>query len=287
MKLSMETYVPCMKFGEKAGLELIKNAGFDAVDYSFYGDCHPSEVLNDGYREHALKVREYLDEIGLECNQAHDPFRMQYGDEFNMENIKFRELVHAIEAASIMGAEHIVVHSLAVPFGIDVMEYNEKYYKSLEPYCEKFGIKIAIENLFEADRKCGCFRGRIHTPQLLREMIERLASEWFTVCVDVGHCAITGIEPADMIRSLDKNILGALHIHDNDYKEDRHLFPYQGEFNWDEIMKALKDIDYQGDFTLEILSPLLKYSNEFIPDLVAFAAKTGRYLINKTHAFSI
>ena len=35
MKLSVETCEVCMKFGDFKAAEMIKEAGFDAVDYSF------------------------------------------------------------------------------------------------------------------------------------------------------------------------------------------------------------------------------------------------------------
>ena len=36
MKLSVETAEICGKFGNEEDLRLIKNAGFDAVDFSYY-----------------------------------------------------------------------------------------------------------------------------------------------------------------------------------------------------------------------------------------------------------
>ncbi len=281
MKLSMETFSACIKLGERNGFKAIKDAGFDCVDYSFYGDVNPPEVLGEKYAEHAKEVRAILDELGLTCNQAHAPFWMEYGDPFDVKFIKYKELIRSFEAASIMGAENIVVHSLAVPVGIDVMDYNEKYYKSLEPYCKKFGIKVAIENLFYYDNKSDCYCGRIHTPEMLYDMLERLDSEWFVVCVDVGHAGVTGIEPDEMIKALDNKVLRALHIHDNDYKEDSHLFPYHGKFDWNKIMSALKEIDYQGDLTLEVPDQLHGFEVDFLPDAIVYAGKIAKSLAEK------
>ena len=41
------------------------------------------------------------------------------------------------------------------------------------------------------------------------------------------------------------------YIHDNDYLDDMHTLPGISEMNWDEITKALAEIDYKGDFTME------------------------------------
>ena len=281
MKLSMETYIPYMRFGDKKAIEIIKNAGFDCIDYSFYWDASGDDVLGDEYIAHAEKVRRILDNAGMICNQAHAPFDIQYKDPFDMSNIRFQKIARAMEAASIMGAEHIVVHAIHVPFGEDVMDYNVSFYKSLEPYCKKFGIKIAIENLFWRDEKSKCCRGRMHTPELLYEILDRLNSKWFVLCIDVGHAALVGIEPDEMIRRLDNKVLMALHIHDNNYVTDQHLLPFHGSLDWNKIMAALKDIHYKGDLTLEVFRQLDKYETEFLSEAIAFAGKIGKMLIRK------
>ena len=43
----------------------------------------------------------------------------------------------------------------------------------------------------------------------------------------------------------------ALHVHDNDFVNDCHTMPMMGEMDWDSITKALADINYSGNFTLE------------------------------------
>lgn len=279
MRLSIETYIPCIKFGDKKGIEMIKNAGFDSVDYSFYGQYDNDDILGNGYKQHAERVREILDRSGLTCNQAHGPFDVY--SSFDMTDNNFARLTRALEAASIMGAKHIIMHSLPEKSDTKILEYNTSYFKSIEPYCEKFNIKVAIENLYYDDKRSGCCRGRLHTPELLYEMLSRLKSEWFGVCIDLGHTGIVGIEPQDMIKAFDNKTLLGLHVHDNDYKSDQHFFPYNGNFNWDRIMSALKEINYKGDFTLEVVDQMLKFDDEFLPEALIYAAKVGRYLMAK------
>ena len=45
--------------------------------------------------------------------------------------------------------------------------------------------------------------------------------------------------------------LAALHIHDNDRHHDNHQIPFSMNIDFIPIVKALKEIDYQGYFTLE------------------------------------
>ncbi len=280
MRLSIEGWIR-NRVGDIAAFEMIKAAGFDAVDYSFYWPKAGMEMLDGDYAAYARTLRRHLDAIGLVCNQAHAPFDLRYGEPWEMSCPAYRNIVRSMEFAAILGAEQIVVHSLGVPRGVDVMAYNEAYYKSLEPYCAQYGIRIAIENLFEEDKKRRTHIGRIGTAALLREMLSRLDSPWFVLCVDVGHAALSGTEPEDMIRALDTHCLRALHIQDTDYLKDCHIPPYMGLLNWDEIASALREIRYQGDLTLEVFSYLLHMEDALLPDALHMAAKIGRHLSGK------
>jgi len=240
MRLSMESYELYKRFGDEKAILMLKEAGFDCIDYSFFWLEDQDPALGENYIAHAKEVRRLLEENGMTCNQAHAPFDMTYDDQLDLTNKEYVKVVRAIEAAAIMGAKNIIVHAIKTPKPEYFFERNLLYYKSLEPYCRKFGICVAIENLFHFDQKRDYCLGVLHTPQLLRELIEALDSPWFVVCIDVGHAALTGYEPEDMILSLDKDILKALHIHDNDYRRDDHRLPYTGSFCWNNIMSALK-----------------------------------------------
>jgi len=223
-------------------------------------------------------VRRLLDENGMSCYQAHAPLKMSYGQAFDELAEGYRKIVQSMEAASILGAKHIVVHGPRVPEGVDDFAYNLEYYRSLKPYCEKFGIHIAIENL-------GRYQvGRFNTPEVLYRMLELLDSPWFSVCVDVGHAAITGPEPEELIAGLDNRTLGCVHIHDNDYEHDNHALPYTGKLHWDKIAEAMKKINYQTWLSLEVPTYLGRFDDEMLPEALAFAAKIGRHLIAKVEA---
>lgn len=282
MKLSVENHTLRKRYGDETAIKMLKEAGFDSIDYSYYWLEDTDDALGSNYIEHAVKVRQLLDENCMTCNQAHAPFALTYGSTFDLSEKEYAKIVRSMESAAILGAEHIVVHSLGVPNSVDCFAYNLGFYKSLEPYCEKFGIRIAIENLFEYDQKRKTFRkGRLHTPELLNGMIKALNSPWFVVCIDVGHAAVTGFEPEELIQGFDHQTLKSLHIHDNDYLSDRHALPCTGDFNWDKITGALKSIDYNGDFTLEIFAYLNRFDDEMMQDALMFAGKVGRHLMKK------
>lgn len=278
MKLSIESYMLDHKFGVYEAARLVKEAGFDAIDFSYYWVKEREEILGDAYIEYAKELRKHLDDIGLECNQAHAPFSLQYGCKFDESEQKYLWLVRAIESASILGARNIIVHAIKPPKEVDFEEYNISYYKSLIPYCEKFGIHVAVENLFSYDDKRKHLTGMLGSPEELNGIVEKINSPWVVACVDIGHASLTGYEPEEFIEKMSPKLLKAVHVQDNDYVSDRHTVPFAGLLNWEEIMKALKKVGYDGELTFEVFLYLKRIPNPLIPEALKFVVSVGRYL---------
>ena len=280
MKLSVELYSVAKKVGDYKAIELIRQAGFDAIDFSYYYERECEEILGENYREYAKAIREQLDLAGLSCNQAHAPFSFHYGMNMDVSEEKYLNIVRSLESASVLGAENIVVHSVSVPDGVDFEAYNIEYYKSFIPYCEAFNIHVAVENLFTRDKKRNRLAGKLGSPQELNSIVKKINSPWIVACVDVGHASLTGYEPEDFISQVDPSILKCLHVQDNDYLGDRHTLPYLAELNWDAIMTSLKKNGYAGDLTLEIVTYIRRFPDELLPDALKFAVVIGKHLIS-------
>jgi sugar phosphate isomerase/epimerase len=279
MRLSVETHFLRKRFGDKTAIKMLKDAGFDAFDYSFYyeDDKCAIDLLSDDFEKQARELRAYADSIGAVCNQAHAPFCFNYGDTLDMGNEAYKKIVRSVISAGILGADNIIVHCKhRLPLEVDFLQYNYDYYKSLEKYCKEYDICVSVENLFTAR-----LEPVFANPYQLMSFVEKLDSPYFNICCDVGHAAITGFEPADVISRMNNKMLRALHIQENDYKRDSHTLPFLSKLKWDDICKALKDIDYQGDFTYEIGSFFKGFPDELLPEALRLAEKTGRYLISK------
>jgi sugar phosphate isomerase/epimerase len=93
--------------------------------------------------------------------------------------------------------------------------------------------------------------------------------------------ALCGREPQDAIRVLGHDRLGALHVHDVDYVNDLHTIPYLGRINWYQVIEALADIDYKGEFTMESDAFLAPYPTDYLPIATKFMADTTKYLANR------
>ncbi len=243
-------------FGEMKAIELISQAGFDAIDYTMSKTAKDGNILDsDNYKSYINELCETAKRNNIFFNQGHAVTGVGIDDPEIAYKVLAEKNIRCLEIAGLMGMKTLVVH----PYGTsryigheeETFLRNMKYFKMLVPYAEEFGVKIACENMFCGDKKRGVVRGSICSNPYEHAMyVDEMNSPFFVACLDTGHCALAGREPQDAIRVLG-NRLGALHVHDNDYKDDMHTLPGLSEMNWDEITKALAEIDYQGDFTLE------------------------------------
>lgn len=280
MRLSINTGCTSQFYGIAENLRQIRSAGFDCFDFSFYLSEIEQRLCRDDYTQLAEEVLDAAQQNGIVCNQAHASFSFSFGREMNLSEPSYLALVRSIELAARLGAENIVVHSVLTPAGVDLTEYNLVYFRSLIPYCEKYGIHIAFENIFDYDPTHRCL-GRFATPELMNRFLDALNHPGFTACVDVGHAAIGGTEPETLIRGISADRLTALHIQDTDYLDDRHLPPFLGLQHWGAICDALREIGYRGDLTLEIPKFFTHMDPALVPAGLAFASASGRCLIEK------
>ena len=290
MKLSAETQLIRDAFGDEQAIAMMKEAGFDAIDYSFFSDAN-KWLLKDDFRDYAKKIRCCLDKHGMTCAQSHAPFvwskndknilPFRYGMDMDESCDGYLALVRAIEAAAIMGSPYIVIHTIALPDDQDPEEYNLTFYRSLLPYCERFGTRIAIENLFTRKDEYGILKPRFGTAKDLCDLIRKLDSPWVVACVDLGHAAVTGTEPQTFIRDMEPEYLKVLHIQDTDYRDDRHYLPFGGLHDWNKITAELREKHFDGAFSMEIPGFLRRLPTDLYPDALTYAAKVGRFLISQ------
>lgn len=244
------------KFGDEKAIELIAKAGFDAIDYSMSRVAKEERIFDgDDYKAYAEKLCQIAERNNICFNQGHAPTNVGGDDAESKRKLLIEANKKALEMAGMMGMKTLIIHPVETGNYIGreeiVFRTNMEYYKTLLPYAEKYGVKIACENMWCGDKRRGVTRGSVcSNPYEHAHYIDEIGSEMFVACLDVGHCSLAGREAQDCIRVLGDR-LGALHIHDNDYKDDMHTLPGLSEMNWDEITKALADINYKGDFTFE------------------------------------
>ncbi|MBO5511565.1 MAG: sugar phosphate isomerase/epimerase [Clostridia bacterium] len=285
MLYSCQTCHLASRLGIHAAVDAMLDAGYPALDISLFGNN--GFMLADDWRETAKALRGKAEARGAVFNQAHAPFGG--GFEHYTKNL-IPTFPRVFEFCEELGVRQIVVHPLQQGryYGREreLFDMNMDFYRSLVPLSDKHGIKIAIENMWQTHpvtyRICDDVCANPHELAAYFDTLNDPAH--FTVCLDIGHVALCGREPEDAIRILGHDRLGALHVHDVDYVSDLHTIPYLGRVNWSNVISALADIGYKGEFTMESDAFLARYPNDFLPTATKFMADTTKYLAEKLEA---
>lgn len=277
MKISTEIQSTSRHVGEEKAIELLAKAGFDCWDFSMFEmvrlNWSTMEIIKNDHplngnqwRDFAKKLRHIADECGIECNQSHAPFPSRI---VGMDYLK-----RAIECTAIAGGKICVIH----PDNNDSAEENAKMYGELLPFAKEHGVKIATENMWnwEKDAPTSSPAACSLSEDFVKH-IDVVNDPYLVACLDLGHAEMRGSGDGapNMIRALGSR-LQALHIHDNDCLGDSHQIPFSMNIDFGAIAKALKDIDYKGELTLEADRHLNSFSKENVFEGVCELARSAR-----------
>lgn len=121
-------------------------------------------------------------------------------------------------------------------------------------FAKEVNVKIATENMWNWDYEKGHSSfAACATPKSFCDHVDAINDEFFVACLDIGHAEMKGSDTnaPEMVRALGYKRLKALHIHDIDGINDNHQIPFSLNINFDAVTKALKEIGYDGYYTLE------------------------------------
>ncbi len=253
MKISTEICSAARIIGEEKTVELVAKAGFDAWDFSMFDMCkydwENQRMIDNGhplYGNNYLVFARRLKQIGLDngivCNQSHAPFPTSCAAIRSYYK-------RAIECTAEAGGEICIIH----PDNNKSAEENAEMYFELLPFAKGCGVKIATENMWNwDDEKDEASPAACSDPKSFNAHLDAVNDDFFVACLDIGHAEMRGLNTnaAQMIKALGPR-LAALHIHDNDLWHDSHQIPLSMNIDFSAVVKALKEIDYKGYFTLE------------------------------------
>lgn len=294
MKISTNTgFSPRLSTLAEA-IPLIRSAGFDCFDLSLCDMMSDDNPFNspEGLT-YARELRKIADDCGIPCNQAHSVYPTSNKND-TPEHILANEKLpgrirRSLEIAAIVGAKTIVVHPNQHlhwnAHADELREINRAFYTSLLPACREYGIRVAVENMWQrnhygntiVDSTCSTAREFV-------SYMEMLDPEWFVACLDIGHCTLTDHAPEELIRALGHKHLHALHVHDNDGLGDLHTLPFHpkhAKVDWAAVTDALAEIDYDGELTLEADYFHNNIPRELLPATLRYMAEVARYLANE------
>ncbi len=143
------------------------------------------------------------------------------------------------EFASALGAKLLILHGAKNGPYADNEEYFERYAR-LYRTGQEFGITVSQENVVH-------FRSQ--SPIFIKRMSDYLGDD-FSMTLDLKQCRRAGESPLDFINTVGEKID---HVHLSDYTDlSDCAAPFEGEENFEIIVKELKNIGFNGNYVIEL-----------------------------------
>ena len=230
-------------------LKKLRSFGFDGVDLNFSGDFFEEKQLD--------KICDNLKAADLVCAQVHLPTYGLFADSGKDDPETEKRIEMALAAMPVLGAKWGAIHvRSASESGFDsskAMQDNIRWLKRLLRVAEGYGVGIAVENLPTfPDRPDAPFFSSNIEDQC--DLIDAINHPLLGACWDFGHAHLN-IQHKDKSQRQLLNILGSrlklLHVHGNYATRDSHLPPAIGSVDWEDAIAGLKEIGFDGFFSLE------------------------------------
>ncbi len=254
------------KMSLRGCMEQAKEAGFEAIELAV---AEEGELSLDSTREGVEKIVETAEEVGIELSSLATGLFWDYSLSSSNDKVKDKArgiVKKMLELASYLGVDTILVVAGAVDVfsksEAEVVPYDVAYQRSLESLrecllaAEKYKVNIGIENVWNKF---------LLSPLEMRDFIDKLGSDYLGAYFDVGNTLLTGY-PEHWIRILGKRIKK---VHIKDFKGaigniNGFCDLLEGDVNWAEVMKALREVGYNDYITAEILPPYSQHPEALI-----------------------
>jgi len=233
-----------------AGLERIRNAGFDAIEiycarqHVDYHDSAQIAELGHWFRDSSLKMHSlhsptYSDDVWgrsgpnavLDITETQKSRRIAIVD----------EIKRAIEIAELVPFRYLIQHIGMPDQDIDERRIDSAFSSldEIRVFAGQRGVEVLLENIpngLSAAEKLTEFLATTHLQ--------------LNFCFDIGHAHMTKGIAAEF--EIMKDRIRSTHIHDNDGESDSHLFPGQGTIDWKHAMGLLRSRPDQYPLVLEL-----------------------------------
>ena len=259
-------------------LKSFKASGIDTLAFNFFCINDLNSLLGpSNYTLKAEQLRAMADSVGVRFNQSYSPFSLKLCDErLNRFEPCYGALVRALHFSAILGAKQMICYAVQTPESISQTDKNYKIYRSLIPYCEKFGIKIAISSGFPKYIDSSVLKTPWESDDEYVAFINSFNSPFITACADLGGENMD--ESKELIAKIGKEKLSSIHFKDPLKYHDVHLPPYFKAAKPEAVRKMLCEIGYEGEFTFECPSFLEEYPKELLGDLLSLFYDIGCYV---------
>jgi sugar phosphate isomerase/epimerase len=268
----------------------LARAGFDGIDLPFYKHRDELDWSDDAAAfEWADQRAEWAREAGLEWVQAHGPFFDMFGTDDQAQRTR-EACRHALKVCGRLGIPWMVLHPDIFPGNFDaehdaaMLRGNAEFFRSLIPDCEKHGVGIAIENIFDHYAQTrGCLRYFAGIPEEQCALIDELGHPLMGACWDTGHAHMNDLDQRVGITALGDR-LKAIHIQETRSGPDRddHVLPFSIEdpaVDWDGVCAGLRQVNFPGPFAFETHQAIRRLPVALLDEALRYKLAVGRHLV--------
>lgn len=244
---------------------LTKDAGFEGIELAVNGEGELSLSSKDS---EVLAIKKMAEDFGLKlysltCGLCWD-FWLNDDKKEDRETAK-KNVIRQMETARLLGADTVLV----IPGVVNAdfinpnkkIDYKTTYERSLESllelkkYAEELKINIGLENVWNKF---------LISPMEMKDFIDKIGSDFVGSYLDIGNTMYMSY-PEDWIRVLGDRIKK---VHFKDFRRsvgtlDGFVDLLAGDVNYPEVMKAFKEVGYDGWVSAEMI-PNYKYHTETI-----------------------
>lgn len=247
-------------------LRIAKKHGFPAVEVAIGESSEGGSLGLDASEERCSELLTAAESLGVEIASAASGlyWSRSLGDATEQARSQAKnDLERMLQIAGWLGCKTL----LTIPGSVDVfflpdrdaLPYNHvwKYategIRSLLPFAEKCGVRMGIENVWNKF---------LISPAEMATFIDQFNSPYIGAYIDVANLLRTGY-PEDWLRHLGNRVVG---IHFKDYRVsvgtiEGFVDLLEGDVNWPEVMKAIREIGYEGPVPAELI-PLYRHFPE-------------------------
>ena len=224
--------------------QLARDTGFEQTECGTTDDQREAEEILAASKKTGIRIHSVM-------NRDHWKYPLSARDPDvvakSMEGLKT-----SFRNASMWGADTVLVVPAVVNPETSYQEAwdrSQTQIRKILPLAEEVKVIIAVEEVWNKF---------LLSPLEMARYVDEFRSPWVRSYFDVGNVVLYGY-PQDWIRTLGKRIV-KLHIKDFSFRQDptikKRVADFvnlrDGDIDWKEVHRALKEIGYQGSATVEL-----------------------------------
>jgi protein FrlC len=229
----------------------VAKLGFDSVE--IVGERPhgwPSDYDSDRWKT-LMKICRYEDVRVSSCCTGFGYF-MQTG--LADENVQVRKesknyIRSLMELTCELGGGFTMIVPGRVLVGEDIEKGWNNAIQETRELCDHagdLGIKIAIENMLARSELA-------YDPDTIVGFLKDVGSKHIGLTLDIGHLNVINVPLSTFLGRVKDSVM-SIHISDNDGSNDSHSPVGSGNIDFGKVIDELREFNYQGLLTFEILS---------------------------------